>query len=147
MRNQVLTGDVLIAGLGEDTTVVGRACCYPSDLPPAINKADCFRLRCHSTQALNTFVMFFLNTTAARRQVRRFEQGVTRRRINTGNIKKVIVGLPSSPKQKLIVQLLADAGAQIEASNGHLAKLRQQKQGLMQDLLTGSIPVNTAEAV
>jgi len=91
--------------------------------------------------------MFFLNTTAARRQVRRFEQGVTRRRINTGNIKKVIVGLPSSPEQKLIVQLLADAGAQIEASNGHLAKLRQQKQGLMQDLLTGRVPVNTAEAV
>jgi type I restriction enzyme, S subunit len=142
MRNQVLPGDVLIAGLGEDNNVVGRACCYPDGLPPAINKADCFRLRCLQAQALNAFVMFFLNTAAARRQVRRFEQGVTRRRINTGNMKKIIVSLPSIAEQQLIVQRLVDAGAQIELSTTHLAKLRQQKQGLMQDLLTGRVPVD-----
>jgi type I restriction enzyme S subunit len=141
MRNQVLPGDVLIAGLGEDNNVVGRACCYPDGLPPAINKADCFRLRCLPAQALNAFVMFFLNTAAARRQVRRFEQGVTRRRINTGNMKKIFVSLPSIAEQQPIVQRLADAGAQIEISTTHLAKLRQQKQGLMQDLLTGRVPV------
>ena len=142
MRNQVLPGDVLIAGLGEDNNVVGRACCYPEDLPPAINKADCFRLRCLPTQALNAFVMFFLNTAAARRQIRRFEQGVTRRRINTGNMKKVIVSLPQISEQKLIVQRLLEAGNQIEISTTHLAKLRHQKQGLMQDLLTGRVPVS-----
>ena len=143
-RNQVVGGDVLIAGLGEDKNVVGRACCYPLDLPPAINKADCFRLRCHSALALNSFVMSFLNTAHARRQIRRFEQGVTRRRINTGNLKKVWLGLPPLAEQRLIVQMLSDAEKTILINHEAVAKLRQEKLGLMQDLLKGRVQIKIA---
>ncbi len=136
LKNQVLPGDVLIAGLGEETHVVGRACCYPPDLPPAINKADCFRLRCRAGKMLNAFAMFFLNTAGAQRQIRRYEQGVTRLRINTGNLKKVATGVPGIPEQAAIVEKLQAGIAQVESTHGHLAKLRQLKQGLMQVLLT-----------
>ncbi|MGH7180875.1 MAG: restriction endonuclease subunit S [Nitrospiraceae bacterium] len=140
-RNQVIPGDVLIAGLGEDNNVVGRACCYPEGFPTAINKADCFRLRCISLLALNRFVMYFLNTFTARYQVRRFEQGVTRRRINTGNLKRVCVALPSKSEQVRIVSILDNAVRKTEATTEYQAKLRQQKHGLMQDLLSGRVKV------
>lgn len=142
IRNQVVSGDILVAGLGEDKHVVARACCYPDGLPPAINKADCFRLRCNSEMALNPFVMFYLNTSIARGQVRRFEQGVTRRRINGGNLKRVLFGLPSLQEQKRAVAMLDSAGADIDAITEQVAKLRQQKQGLMHDLLTGRVRVD-----
>lgn len=146
-RNQVNPGDVLIAGLGEDNNVVGRACCYPERLPSAINKADCFRLRCTSLLAFNRFVMYFLNTATARYQVRRFEQGVTRRRINTCNLKRVYVALPSKDEQTRIVSVLDNAVRKIETTTEYQAKLRQQKQGLMQDLLTGRVRVKVTDLV
>lgn len=95
VRHTVNPGDVLVAALGEERYPVGRACCYPDDLPPSVNKADCYRLRCKSQYALNTYVMHFLNTANARKQVRRFEQGVTRRRMNLGNFRRVVVSQPT----------------------------------------------------
>lgn len=139
MRNAVNPGDVLIAALGDESYPVGRTCCYPTDLPPAINKADCFRLRCHPEVGINTYVMHFLNTAAARNQVKRFEQGVTRRRMNLGNLRRVIVALPSLDEQKCIIQRLAVFGEQIKVAELQAEKLRQQKQGLMHDLLTGRV--------
>jgi len=146
IRNQVKAGDVLIAGLGEDNNVVGRSCCYPEGLPPAINKADCFRLRCRESVGLNRYVMYFLNTDGARAQIRRFEQGVTRRRINTTNLKKLMIGLPSIGEQERVVGLLDAAALQLARDVERRSKLQQMKQGLMQDLLTGRVRVNTEEA-
>ncbi len=56
VRNRVVGGDVLIAGLGEERYPVGRACIYPDGLPPAINKADCFRARCVAEVMHNKFL-------------------------------------------------------------------------------------------
>ena len=142
MRNAVNPGDVLIAALGDESYPVGRACCYPPELPPAINKADCFRLRCHPEVAINTYLMHFLNTAAARNQVKRFEQGVTRRRTNLGNLRRVIAALPSLDEQECIIQRLAVAGEQISTGELQVEKFRQQKYGLMHDLLTDRAPVN-----
>ena len=145
VRNKVIGGDVLIAGLGEERYPVGRACCYPSDLPPAINKADCFRARCKPDQMHNVYFMLFLNSALARRQIRRFEQGVTRPRINTGNLKRLDVCVPSLGEQEQIVLKFNAAQAGIVVEEAKVAKLRAKKLGLMQDLLTGKVPVKTAD--
>jgi Restriction endonuclease S subunits len=145
VRHTVNPGDVLVAALGEDSYPVGRTCCYPDDLPPAINKADCYRLRCKPGFALNAFLMHFLNTATARTQVRRFEQGVTRRRTNLGNFSRVVVSQPNIEEQKRIVDLLSSTNGRIESAESAVAKLRQQKQGLLRDLLTGRVRVKVAE--
>jgi type I restriction enzyme S subunit len=145
-RNQVKPGDVLIAGLGEDNNVVGRACCYPDGLPNAINKADCFRLRCRETRTFNAFVMHFLNTSGARQQIRRFEQGVTRRRINTTNLRKVTVGLPTKTEQESIITILSTVAAHLAFCVEARTKLQQQKLGLMHDLLTARVRVKATES-
>jgi type I restriction enzyme S subunit len=145
-RNAVNSGDVLIAALGDENYPVGRSCCYPIDLPPAINKADCFRLRCLPDVAINTYLMHFLNTTSARKQIKRFEQGVTRRRTNLGNLRRVVVALPAIDEQARIIQRLLVFSKQVEAGELQAEKLRKQKHGLMHDLLTGCVRVKTEKA-
>jgi type I restriction enzyme S subunit len=139
VRNKVVGNDILIAGLGEDRYPVGRACLYPQELPPAVNKADCFRLRCNSG-ALNGFIMYYLNTSLARRQISKFEQGVTRPRINTGNLKKIYVVKPTIEEQTDIFERLSKIDRIISSEKQYLEKLLFEKQGIMHDLLTCKKP-------
>ena len=147
VRNKVVTGDVLIAGLGDERYPVGRACCYPARTAPAVNKADCFRARCNQDEMRNTFLMLFLNSEMARRQTRRFEQGVTRPRINTGNLKRLNVCVPSLGEQDRIIEQFELARSVAASQRAEVEKLRAQKAGLMQDLLTGRVPVKIADTV
>ncbi|MGZ8159856.1 MAG: restriction endonuclease subunit S [Methylobacter sp.] len=151
LRNKVVSGDVLIAGLGEDRYPVGRACTYPEQLPPAVNKADCFRARCVNEVMRNKFFMLFLNSELARRQIRRYEQGVTRPRINTGNLKRLFVGVPTISEQLAFIEKYEAAQSAIRCQKANVENLKSQKLGLMQDLLTGKVPVKAdgsiAEAI
>jgi type I restriction enzyme, S subunit len=140
-RNAVVAGDVLVAALGDDRHPVGRACCYPNGLPAAVNKADCFRLRPRHELAVSEFVMRSLNCEAARLQVRRFEQGVTMQRVNLGNLKRVVLALPALQEQKAACERLKAIDLTTTANESSLAKLRLQKSGLMDDLLTGRVRV------
>jgi type I restriction enzyme S subunit len=141
-RNRVTAGDALIASLGDDSYPIGRSCLYPADLPDAVNKADCFRFRGKST-CRNAYVALFMNSLAARRQIRGYEQGVTMKRINLGNLKRVCVSLPRAAEQELIIDRAATAAAQIDANVRQLRKLRHQRLGLSDDLLTGRVRVSS----
>jgi type I restriction enzyme S subunit len=128
IRNQVIAGDVLIAGLGEERYPVGRACIYPEEYPPAINKADCFRLRCDSAKASNKYSMYALNTSPARQQVRRYEQGVTRPRINLGNIRRIVLPVPGPAEQEQIVVKLDQISGMIITESEIRTKLQKQNR-------------------
>lgn len=140
IRNQVVSGDLLIASLGDDGHPVGRACLYPVELDPGINKADCFRFRGKSA-CRNGYAMLFLNGHSARRQARGFEQGVTMKRINLGNLRRIKVALPALPEQIAIEERATAIEASYSETIRELDKLRLQKSGLMDDLLTGRVPV------
>jgi hypothetical protein len=118
-----------------------NAGCYPAEQPPAINKADCFRARCDLSVMRNEFFMLFLNSELARRQMRRFEQGVTRPRINTGNMKRVVTCIPDLEEQSRIISKFDAMQRTIQTQVKNREALRAQKLGLMQDLLTGKVPV------
>jgi len=139
-RHEVVAGDVLIASLGDDGHPVGRACLYPDHLDPGINKADCFRFRGRSS-CRNGYAMLFLNGTGARRQARGFEQGVTMKRMNLENLRKVRISLPAPDEQKRIEIRAAAIDAAHDNALVELDKLRLLKTGLMDDLLTGRTPV------
>jgi type I restriction enzyme S subunit len=144
-RHKVVGGDVLIASLGDENHPPGRSCLYPSNLPPAVNKADCFRLRCNSVTAVNAFVSYALNTSCVRQETKRFTQGITLVRVNGTNLKKVSLKLPSVDEQQRIVQRLGSVNAIIATQNSIKEKYLLQKHGLMQDLLTGKVPVKADE--
>lgn len=89
-----------------------------------------------------------MNGAAARKQVRGYEQGVTMKRINLGNLRRINIALPSMSEQDAIVEHLEGSQQQIDLSLLQLQKLRNEKSALMDDLLTGRVrvtPLLTAE--
>src|SRR5438552_2778431 len=78
--HDVVKGDVLIAGLGDDNNTVGRACVAPDGIEPAMVKADCFRFRLNLDQAIPEFVATQL-TAGAAADAGMLSSGSTRSRI------------------------------------------------------------------
>lgn len=59
--------------------------------------------------------------------------------LNTGLIDGTRIKLPARPEQTAIAEVLSGMDSEIEALDDKLAKARQIKQGMMQELLTGRI--------
>ena len=142
-KNIVQPDDVLIASLGDGTHPAGRACLYPSNLPEAINKADCFRLRADSRVVTNSYIMLFMNSDIFAQQARKWTQGVTLQRINTTSLKRIYISCPPLEEQKLISRKLNKALFLLATQREELDKLILKKQGLMDDLLTGRVRVTS----
>jgi restriction endonuclease S subunit len=99
MHHEVRAEDVIVAGLGDEKHLVGRAALIPGNIGPAVNKADCFCLRGASGRVLNAYIAHFLNSKFGTDQVKALAQGTTRLRINVGNLKTILVSLPSLSQQ------------------------------------------------
>lgn len=98
-RYEVMPGDIVIAGLGDEDIPAGRSCVVPEGLGPSINKADCFCLRTNEKTDAR-YLSYFLNSPMGLAQAKAFSQGSTRIRLNLENIKKFTV-----PDVDLSVQL------------------------------------------
>ncbi len=132
-RYAVYPGDVLMAGLGDDSIPAGRACIAPDDLGPAINKADCYCMR--PSQHLDSrFLVAFLNSSAGLRQSAAFAQGTTRYRLNLGNVKRMSVPIPSKAEQSEI----ADRLDEVHSTEMRISE-RYAKQSLLFRMLIDSL--------
>jgi type I restriction enzyme S subunit len=123
-RYEVRGGDVIVAGLGDETHPVGRAVLVPHSLGKAVNKADCFCLRTKADRMKNAYLVSFLNSIPGNKQVRARAQGTTRLRVNVGNLKTVDVPVTSLDHQQRFVERLAEldaataaAGSSVEADH------------------------------
>lgn len=113
-RHSVLPGDLLVAGLGDENNLVGRACVAPDDIAPALVKADCFRFRLNPTKAEARFVAYSLSASAYR-AAGELSGGATRSRINLGTMAGRKVPLPSLAEQQRIANFLDEQTARIDA--------------------------------
>src|SRR5262249_41481481 len=93
-RHEVRPDDVLVASLGDDTHPFGRSCVYPRHLAPGIVKADCFRLRLNPTLSAPGYCSRVLNCETARAGLGGLAQGVTRDRVNLGNLLRFRIPVP-----------------------------------------------------
>jgi len=140
-RHQVVSGDLLVASMGDENHPLARACLYPAHLPPGIVKADCFRLRMKTTMAANGFVMLFLNCPSTRRELNVLGQGVTRDRVNLTTLLTLRVLQPPIEEQRHIVKMIEALDLRIQTEEVFHSKLAFLKSGLMTDLLTGRVRV------
>lgn len=119
---------------------IGRSCVVPTDFAEGnVNQHVCI---IRPTEQLNsTFLAAFLNSTMGQRQVDAFQAGGNRQGLNFAQIRSFKIPLPIVEEQEKIAQLLQTCDQEIDLFQQKLAALRQQKQGLMQQLLTGKIRV------
>jgi type I restriction enzyme S subunit len=118
-RHEARPGDLLVAGLGDENNLLGRACLVPNELDLAMVKADCFRLRLDESRALHTFVMHYLNSPSAQPEIVWQARGATRFRMNAQGIAAMGIPIPSLDEQRAIVN-------ELEALAHHLRTLRHQ---------------------
>ena len=59
--------------------------------------------------------------------------------LNTGLLRPICIPVPPLAEQEAIATILTDMDAEIAVLDAKLAKARQLKQGMMQELLTGKV--------
>jgi type I restriction enzyme S subunit len=140
-RHQVVSGDLLVASMGDENHPLARACLYPDEFQPGIVKADCFRLRTKPSMAVHGFIMHFLNCPSTRREMNLLGQGVTRDRVNLTTLLRLRVIRPPVDEQKEIVKRIQALDSATKSETEAHGKLTLLKSGMLTDLLTGRVPV------
>ena len=141
-RHEIVPGDLLVASLGDDNHPIARACIYPNDFQAGIVKADCFRLRLVKSLAIHRYIMYVLDCPSTRGDINLLGQGVTRDRVNLSTVRQVRIRVPAVSEQHRIAEILDANDARIRAEEAYRDKLKLQKKGLMEDLLTGKVRVD-----
>ncbi|WP_158134451.1 restriction endonuclease subunit S [Photobacterium damselae] len=83
------------------------------------------------------FLSCYFNSEHGKYRLNCLEVGSTIMHINTKDMKKFVVPLPSLLEQQKIASVLTAADKEIELLEAKLAHLKQEKKALMQQLLTG----------
>lgn len=140
---EVREGDVLLSR-ANTSDLVGLVC-YVEWTPPHIMLCDkTLRLAVNSERAIAPYLALALSSPGARRQISLHATGTSgsMKNISQAALLGVRVPLPTLDEQRRVVTVLDAARARIRSEESHVGKLRLQKQGLMQDLLTGRVRVN-----
>ena len=143
-RHHASTGDLVIAGLGDEGNPVGRACVLP-DLGPALVKADCYRLRIRPEVGDSTYLAWHLSSPRALANAARVAEGSTRARLTLGKALSLPVPLLAVERQRAIASCLVNGAAAVERLNGQvrreLSLLTERRQALITAAVTGELAI------
>lgn len=133
-------GDLLVVEGHANPAEIGRCAMVTESAAGMLFQNHLFRLRAHAVSA--EFGLLWLNSFHMQRYWERTcstSSGLNT--INRRMLNAAPIYIPPLREQARIVAIAVAARGRIEAEQATLAKLRMQKQGLMQDLLTGKVPV------
>ena len=85
------------------------------------------------------FVYYQLQSANLNRQIALLTNSSSQGNIGMGDIERLALQLPEKSEQTAIATILSDMDAELAELQSRLAKVRQIKQGMMQELLTGRI--------
>lgn len=141
--HQVVAGDVIIAGLGDERMPLGRAVVVP-DIGPAINKADCFRVRPRPGLSAE-FLAWAMSAPQTRTQMALLARGATRARLNTSVVGEALIPMPDIEVQRRTVVESGGKFAKIDAlickAEQVIGTLQEYRSALITDAVTGKIDV------
>lgn len=102
-----------------------------------------FKLKIHDADAL--FVSYLINSFQCNKYMRRMSNGSAVLGLAKKDVEKCSLCLPTDvSEQKAIADILSEADEEIDLLTRKLSALKEQKTGLMQQLLTGKIRVKVA---
>lgn len=137
-QNTVKYGDIFFTVSSETPDEVGMASVLLEYLDNTYLNSFCFGYRLNDFSTLNPFFAAYLfRTEHFRSYMSVLAQGSTRFNISKKEVMKLKIDLPTIEEQTAIAQVLTAADREIELAQQKLELLRQQKCGLMQQLLTG----------
>ncbi|WP_294677163.1 restriction endonuclease subunit S [uncultured Fluviicola sp.] len=133
---EILEGDLLICRLAEPA---GRVCIFPkTEDRKSVTSVDVTIYRPDVNVFDRRVLLYLLSTDEWFKQVLEQVGGTTHKRISRGNLGNIKIMIPKSlEEQTRIATILSDMDIELETLDNQLAKARQIKQGMMQELLTG----------
>lgn len=134
-RSRLQAGDILFTIRG----TVGRVALVPEELGGANITQDTARIDLLGVD--NEFASLYFETPTARRFFEINTLGQAVQGINLGELRKLPILIPSLDEQQRISNRILSVLRRISAETAIREKLLLQKLGLMQDLLTGKVPV------
>ena len=132
----IYPGEIILSKMGDP---VARACMIPSYKKRYLMCSDGIRLAVDQKRFNNYFVYTLINSPEFRMKAANAGTGSTRKRIGLTELRNLELFCPSLPEQSAIATILSDMDSEITTLEEKLAKARQLKQGMMQELLTGRV--------
>lgn len=134
-KSRLKQGDVITVRTGYP----GTSCV----VPPELDGANCIDLIISrlGPRVIPEYLATWINSDFGKGQVLRSQGGLAQQHFNVGALQKLLVALPRLDEQNRIAAILDAHDARIRAEERELAKLRQIKRGLMDDLLSGRVRV------
>jgi len=143
-QNSVQYGDIFFTTSSETPEEVGFASVLLFRPKEKIYlNSFCFGYRLNNFNTLlPNFAVYLFRSSQIRKTMFKLAQGATRFNLSKNTLMKEKVYLPSDiTEQKAIADVLSTADDEINLLNQKLEALKEQKKGLMQQLLTGQIRV------
>lgn len=138
IRSKVDAGDIVMAKIGAQA---GMCAVLPEAHPVSILAGNSLKISTDETVLRRELLVAYLQRLYAITGMSGVRTETAQPAISLGRLKKILIPLSSSVEQELAAKVIAGMTDQLVTQSSHLAKLRQQKQGLMQDLLTGRVRV------
>lgn len=139
-QNKVKYGDIFFTVSSETPNEVGMASVILDEVDELYLNSFCFGFRLFDFNTLiPEFSSYLLRADTFRAKIYKLSQGATRFNLSKNNLMKLSIILPSKEEQTAIAEVLQTADKEIELLKAKSEKLKKQKKGLMQSLLTGKI--------
>lgn len=134
------TGDIVIASSGITIERFHEKVAYVTehDLPFCMNTST-IRFKPNGAALVSAFLFQYLRSDAFKREIGGQATGSAQLNFGPSHVAKVVLELPAAPEQEAVGLVLSDLDAEITAIEAKLTKARQIKQGMMRELLTGTI--------
>jgi type I restriction enzyme S subunit len=136
---EVRKGDVFFTRTSETAQEVGITTVILDHVRDTVFSGFVLRARPRDDSLDDRFKQYCFSTAAVRQQIISQSTETTRALTNGRYLSRVSIRRPRKREQIAIAELLDDIAAEIAALETKLARTRQIKQGMMQELLTGRI--------
>lgn len=138
----LMTGDLLVCEGGD----VGRTAIWESPIENCYYQKAIHRLRPKGNHVRPRFMLRFMWYAKTTGHFDNYTSQTSIAHLTQEKLVAVPMVVPKAEEQTLLVAHFDGIDSILEREQALLANLRQQKLGLMQDLLTGKVPVRVEES-
>ena len=121
---------------------MGEAFVIPENMKICLGQRTML-IRPNTKNITSDYLLAYIYSSSVQSRIVQLTGGTTNPHLNVGEVREFFIAYPLSINEQEQINLILNSHAQkIKIENQYLEKLKLQKKGLMQDLLTGKKRVN-----
>jgi len=138
-QNSVNIGDLFFNTSSETPEEVGMCAVLTQQIEDVYLNSFCFGFRVLDDDIDGLFLAYYFNSIVGRKVMTTLAQGATRYNLSKKHFNDTILTLPPKDEQVSIANILSEIDSEIDSLRVELKKMRDIKQGMMNELLAGRI--------